>query len=121
MQHESESYEVVSIVLPEEAAGLDPAIPRTILVRIYENECLAELDRAIQNFVKVEKPRSCYRTIPVGSAEDFVEYWIEFPRDATEIADRLRDRLDAAYTRSTRAFRPSAPGGSIRRPDGLAA
>ncbi len=114
-------YEVVAVVLPEEAAGHGSAVPHTVLVRIYETDYLAELEKVIQYFMRVERPHSYYRTIPVGSSEDFVEYWIEFPHDATQLADRLRDRLCTAYTRSTRARRASAPDSTRHRPGGLAA
>ena len=92
---QTEPYEVVAVVLPEEAVECDSVVPRTVLVRIYENDCLVELEKAVQNFIKVVKPESYYRTIPVGSTEDFVEYWFEFPNDATGIADKLRERLSA--------------------------
>ncbi len=120
---QNESYEVVAVVLPEEeGTDQDSAIPHTILVRIYEDECRIELDKAIQSFMREEKPESLYRTIPVGSSEDFVEYWIDFPNDATKIADKLRDRLSA--TASLRTDTPPAlspAGGTGHRPDGRAA
>ncbi len=117
----NKAYEVVAVVLPEEAADDDAAIPRTILVKLAENDCLMELDRAIQKFVKTEKPESYYRTIPVGSTEDFVEYWIDFPDDATTFADKLRRQLSATYAGIARTRRVTPEGGIGRRPDGLAA
>ncbi len=117
----NESYEVVTIVLPEEAAEHAAAVPRTVLVRLYESDCRSELDRAIQKFIKAENPASHYRTIPVGSTEDFVEYWIEFATDATEFAGRLRRLLSSAVSQGKRARRVSLEGGTGLRPGGLAA
>ncbi len=117
----NECYEVVAVVLPEEAADQGATLPHTVLVRLYEEGCLSDLDQVIQNFVKAEHPQSHYHTIPVGSCEDFIEYWIEFPYDATEIAGKLRERLSAVYTRSSQAQPATAPDATRRRPDGLAA
>ncbi len=118
---DNQPYEVVAVVLPEEAADPGSEIPCTVLISIYETDCLVALDSVIQNFVKEEKQESYYRTIPVGSTEDFVEYWLEFSTDATEIADRLRDQLAVVVAPATRARRSTASDGTRLRPDGLAA
>ncbi len=97
---QNEPFEVAAVVVPEEAPQV--TLPKTVLVRIYEDECSRVLESAVEAFVEVEKPQRLFRTIPVGSTEDFIEYWIEYPCDATEPAERLRERLSQIYRRSHR-------------------
>jgi hypothetical protein len=97
----NEPYEVVAVVVPEE--GPQATLPQTVLVKIFEDDSLPALESTLQEFVAAEKPQSLYRTIPVGSEEDFVEYWIDYPSDATERADRLREQLAEVYHHSKQA------------------
>ncbi len=92
---QNEPYEVVAVVTPEQ--GPQTTLPKTVLVRIYEDQCIFELEAAVESFLEVEQPTGLYHTIPVGSAEDFVEYWIDYASDATDLADRLREALSRVY------------------------
>ncbi len=100
MVMQNEPFEVAAVVVPEEVPQM--TLPKTVLVRIYEDEGFPMLESAVQAFVEAEKPERLFRTIPVGSSEDFIEYWIEYPCDATEAAERLRNKLSQIYHRSHR-------------------